>query len=128
MSVRARTILATALLAGILLVPTRPAGSNGTPAPFEIYILFGDTAAWMGDQIRYTLTEPASVEARFLSISGEIIVLLPIGQQAPGQYTVPFDGTKDGSPFAGLYQFELYFGDEYAAKFHIAVRPLTPES
>jgi hypothetical protein len=82
----------------------------------------------MGDQIRYTLAEPASVEARFLSISGEIILLLPIGQQEPGQYAVPFDGTKDGAPFAGLYLFELYFGDDYAAKLNIAVRPLTPES
>jgi hypothetical protein len=82
----------------------------------------------MGDQIRYTLKDPAKVEARFLSIGGEIILLLPIGEQQPGQYTVPFDGTMHGAPFAGLYGFELYYGDEYAAKLILAIRPLPAAS
>lgn len=92
---------------------------------FEIYMFFStEMAVWMGDQIRYTVTETTTVEARLLSIRGEIILLFQLGEQQPGQYTLPWDGTKDGSPFAGMYTFELYYGDDTAAKFRFAVRPI----
>ena len=99
-------------------------GSGNAIYSFEIYFLMGDSAAWMGDTIRYTVYEPTVVEARFLSASGEIILIYRQGEQAPGQYTLPWDGTYEGSPFGGYYTFELYFGDEYAAHYAMVVRSL----
>ena len=96
-------------------------GGGKTVYPYEVYFLIGDVPVWMGDTISYTVYEPTVVEARFLSASGEIILRYRQGEQAPGQYTLPWDGTYEGSPFVGLYKFELYFGDEYAAKYVMLV-------
>ncbi len=98
-------------------------GTATAAGQFDIYFMMGDAAAWMGSSISYTVYEPTVVEARLLSGSGEIILIYRQGLQAPGQYTLPWDGTYEGSPFAGIYTFELYFGDEYAAKFPMAVIP-----
>ena len=99
-------------------------GSGKTAFPYEVYFLIDDLPVWMGDTISYTVYEPTVVEARFLSASGEIILIYREGEQGPGQYTLPWDGTSDGSLFGGLYKFELYFGDEYAAKYVMLVNPL----
>lgn len=73
----------------------------------------------MGPVIRYTVYERTTVEARFIGLTGELILVMPLGEQDPGQYTLPWDGTTDGglAIFEGKYQFELFFGDEYAATF-----------
>jgi hypothetical protein len=99
-------------------------GSGKAGGLFEVYFMIDDFPVWMGDTISYTVYEPTVVEARLLSPSGEIILLYRQGEQGPGQYTLPWDGTYEGSPFAGLYKFELYFGDEYAAKHLMLVNPL----
>lgn len=108
------------------------ANGNGAPRaqerPFELYFLVGEIPVWMGNTIRYTVYETTQVEARFLTPAGEIIMILPEGERAPGQYTLPWDGTVDGAQFAGFYTFELYFGDEYAAKSSIVVNPIAASS
>ena len=91
--------------------------------PFEIYFLIGDSPT-----ISYTVYEPTVVEARLLSGSGEIILIFRQGEQQPGQYTLPWDGTYEGTPFAGFYTFELYFGDEYAAKYPMIINLLPTPS
>ena len=95
---------------------------------FELYVMVGEIPVWMGNTIRYSVFETTLVEARFLTPAGEIIMILPEGERAPGQYTLPWDGTRDGSQFVGFYTFELYFGDEYAAKLSIVVNPNTAAS
>jgi len=130
-----RSVLLTALrtlCAAILLSFSALASAADRPAappaiPFEVYFLIGEIPVWMGDKIGYTVYEPAVVEARFLSASGEIMLIYREGERAPGQYMLPWDGTVDGSPFAGFYSFELYFGDEYAAKHQMIVNPLFPK-
>ncbi len=109
--------------AGILYGAGDTAASR-PPYAFDAFIYIGETPAWIGDRIHYTVYETAKVESRFLSATGEIMLLLPVGEQTPGQYTVPWDGTVDGAPMAGFYTFELYFGDEYAAKYSLIVSPI----
>lgn len=126
---RATTSIVTFLLVLVVILASVSAidaedGNFKAGGPFEIYIMIGQTGAWMGNSISYTVYEPTVVEARFLSGSGEIILICRQGLQAPGQYTLPWDGAYEGSPFAGLYKFELYFGDEYAAQFPMIVRPM----
>jgi len=116
-------ICAAVLLFSLALSLHAQQGGYKPGQGFEIYFVIGDSAAWMGNQIRYTVYSPSVVEARLLSGSGEIISIFRLGEQAPGQYTLPWDGTYEGSPFAGYYTFELYFGDEYAAKFPMVVGP-----
>ena len=103
-------------------------GAQKAAAPYEVYFLIGDIPVWMGDTLRYTVYETTVVEARFLSASGEIIMILTEGERAPGQYTLPWDGTTHGAPFAGFYSFELYFGDDYAAHYPMIVNPLPQAS
>lgn len=128
----AAAVISFLVAASWLLTSTPVIGANRgavTPGgPFEIYVTFGNAAAWMGNTISYTVYEPTVVEARLLSGSGEIILIFRQGEQQPGQYTLPWDGTYEGAPFAGLYTFELYFGDEYAAKLPIVVNPLPTSS
>lgn len=82
------------------------------------YLVNGRRPIWMGPVIRYTVYEKTTVEARFISLTGELIEIMDLGEQAPGQYTLPWDGsTEEGALFEGKYQFELYFGDDYACKF-----------
>lgn len=82
------------------------------------YLVNGRRPIWMGPVIRYTVYETTRVEARFISLTGELIEIIDLGEQTPGQYTLPWDGTTEqGAYFEGKYRFELYFGDEYAANF-----------
>lgn len=82
------------------------------------YLVNGRRPIWMGPVIRYTVYETTRVEARFISLTGELIEIMDLGEQTPGQYTLPWDGsTEEGALFEGKYQFELYFGDDYACKF-----------
>lgn len=121
-------VISFGILAAWLMAapPVIGAGDAGTRlgGPFEVYFLIGESPAWLGNTISYTVSEPTVVEARLLSGSGEIILIFRQGEQQPGQYTLPWDGTYEGSPFAGFYTFELYFGDEYAAKFPMVVNLL----
>lgn len=89
----------------------------------DVYFFIGDQAVWMGNRIRYTVYETTAVEARFLTPSGEIIILMPLGEQEPGQYTLPWHTHPVASAMAGFYTFELYFGDEYAVNTRIVVTP-----
>lgn len=82
------------------------------------YLVNGRRPIWMGPVIRYTVYETTRVEARFISLTGELVQILELGEQSPGQYTLPWDGeTDEGAMFEGKFQFELYFGDDYACKF-----------
>ena len=99
-------------------------GSAKAGGPYEVYFLIDDLPVWMGDVLRYTVYEPTVVEARIVNISGEILLIYREGERLAGQYTLPWDGTVEGSPLVGLYTFELYFGDEYAAKYPMVVNPL----
>ncbi len=100
-----------------------PSGEKyGAPVVSKVdlsYLVNGRRPIWMGPVIRYTVYEKTTVEARFISLTGELILVLPLGVQEPGQYTLPWDGTTDGglATFEGKYQFELFFGDEYATTF-----------
>jgi hypothetical protein len=126
------------LIAGLILISVlvwhaphgEAAGETTTRAsqPFEVFVMIGDHPIWLGDAIRYTVYETVRVEARFLTPAGEIILIHRGGEQAPGQYTLPWDGTVEGAPMAGFYKFELYFGDEYAADLSVVVRPGPPAS
>ncbi len=89
----------------------------------DVYFFIGDQAAWLGNRIRYTVYETTNVEARFMTVAGEIIILMPLGVQEPGQYTLPWHTHPVASAMAGMYRFELYFGDEYAVNTMIAVAP-----
>jgi hypothetical protein len=101
----------------------------GKPKPVaDIYMMIGKRPIWFGSTISYTVYKPSKVEARFLSVSGEIILVLQEGEKQPGQYTLPFNGTVDGGPMAGFYTFELYFGDDYAAKYRMVVNPIDQSS
>lgn len=82
------------------------------------YLVNGRRPIWMGPVIRYTVYETTRVEARFISLTGELIEIMDLGEQTPGQYTLPWDGSTDeGALFEGKFQFELYFGDDYACRF-----------
>lgn len=101
----------------------------GKPKPVvDIYMRIGTHSIWFGSTIGYTVYQTTKVEARFLSVSGEIILVLQEGEKQPGQYTLPFDGTVNGGPMAGFYTFELYFGDDYAAKYRMVVIPIDQQS
>lgn len=89
----------------------------------DVYLMIGDQPAWLGNRIRYTVYETCTVEARFITPGGEIVILLPLGQQEPGQYTLPWHTAPEAVAMAGLYGFELYFGDDYAVNSMIAVMP-----
>ena len=90
------------------------------------YLVNGRRPIWMGPVIRYTVYEKTTVEARISGLTGELILVMPIGEQEPGQYTLPWDGTMDAGlvTFDGKYYFELFFGDEYGAKFWITAKSL----
>jgi hypothetical protein len=92
----------------------------------DMYFYVDEWPVWIDSSIRYTVYDSTRVEARVLNVSDEIVLDLKEGLKAPGVYTLPFDGTLHGSPLAGLYKFELYFGDDYAAKCNIVVMPLSP--
>lgn len=117
------------LLILLVLIPSVPFTAFGSDdevamaSPYYLVFFIGEIGIWMGDEIRYSVPETSVVEARMLTVSGEIIVLLQMGEQSPGQYTLPWHGLAHRAPMAGLYTFELYFGDEYAAQFQIAVVP-----
>jgi hypothetical protein len=82
------------------------------------YLVNGRRPIWMGPVIRYTVYGTTTVEARFISLTGELIQIINLGEQTPGQYTLPWDGsTEEGAIVEGKYRFELYFGDEDAANF-----------
>lgn len=90
----------------------------------DVYILFDRTMVWMGDRFRFTLYEPARVEARFHAMLGEALDILRLGPMQPGQYTLPWDGLYQGvAPYAGKYEYELFFDDEYAVRFWFFCRP-----
>jgi hypothetical protein len=88
-------------------------------------MLIGEWPVWFGSTIGYTVYQPTQIEARVISVTGEIILVLQEGEKQPGQYTLPFDGTYHGTPLGGYYTFELYFGDEYAAKYQMIAVPVT---
>ncbi len=95
------------------------------PRPMvDLYMLIGENPIWFGSSLGYTVYQTSRVEARIMTAAGEIVLIFNQGDQQPGQYTLPFDGTRDGSPLAGYYTFELYFGDEYAAKYQMIANPL----
>ena len=88
-------------------------------------MLIGNRPIWFGSRIGYTVYEPTRVEARIKSMTGEIIAVFQEGEKQAGQYALPFDGTYNGVPLAGYYTFELFFGDEYAAKYRMVALPET---
>jgi uroporphyrinogen-III decarboxylase len=94
----------------------------------DIYMMIGKHSVWFGSTIGYTVYQPTKVEARFLSVSGEIVLVLKEGERQPGQYILPFDGTVNGGSMAGYYTFELYYGDDYAAKLRMVVIPIDQPS
>ncbi|MEW5700998.1 MAG: hypothetical protein AB1792_02040 [Candidatus Zixiibacteriota bacterium] len=110
-------------------IPSVPGGAESgktyTPPEIDLYVYVGYHTIWAGDRFRYTVYDSTNVEARINGMTGELILILPIGRQGPGQYTLPWDGTMhEGTvPFAGKYQLELFFGEEYAAKFWFLCRP-----
>lgn len=120
-----RILLITALLIGTL--PCAAQTPALTPKADLQYLVNGRRPIWMGPFIRYTVYAPTTVEARIYALAGELITVIPMGPKEPGQYTVPFDGTMDNGVivFEGKYLFELYFGDEYAAKFWFICRSLS---
>lgn len=99
--------------------PSRP------PVVIDLYMLIGEWPLWFGTTIRYTVYQPTRVEARVLSATGEITAVIEEGIKQPGQYTLPFDGNYHGAQYAGYYTFELYFGDDYAAKYEMIAVPAT---
>ena len=101
-----------------------PPSSKPRPS-VDLYMFIGEWPVWFGSTIRYTVYQTTRVEARVIGVTGEIILVLQEGEKQPGQYTLPFDGTYGGSPLAGYYTFELYFGDEYAAKYQMVALPIT---
>jgi len=110
-----------------------PSVTNGDANQSELvskvdlsYLVNGRRPIWMGPVIRYTVHVPTNVEARISGLTGELIIVLPLGMQQPGQYTLPWDGTADGglATFDGKYQFELFFDDEYACKFWFIAKSL----
>lgn len=114
-------------------IATAPRESAGNPAQAEIvskvdlsYLVGTRRPIWMGPVIRYTVYETTNVEARVSSLTGELVLILHVGEQQPGQYTLPWDGTTDEGTvtFEGKYQFELFFGDEYAANFWFSSKSL----
>ncbi|HWO56813.1 MAG TPA: FlgD immunoglobulin-like domain containing protein [bacterium] len=122
---RFRILLTAALLA--VSAPCAAQSPTLTPKADLQYLVNGRRPIWMGPFIRYTVYATTTVEARIYGLSGELITVISIGPQEPGQYTVPFDGTLDNGAivFDGKYLFELYFGDDYAAKFWFICRPLS---
>jgi hypothetical protein len=90
------------------------------------YLVHTRRPIWMGPEIRYTVYEKTRVEARFYALTGEMIQVLQVGEQEPGQHTLPWDGTLDEGlvQFEGKYKFELYFGDDYACEFWFICKPI----
>ena len=90
------------------------------------YLVHTRRPIWMGPEIRYTVYEKTRVEARFYALTGEMIQVLLVGEQEPGQYTLPWDGTLDGglAQYEGKYKFELFFGDDYACEFWFTCKPI----
>lgn len=127
---RINRLLAVAAI-GLILAGPGISRSERYGAPIESkvdlsYLIGTRRPIWMGPVIRYTVYEKTRVEARFTALSGEIVHVMRLGEQEPGQYTLPWDGTTaDGMvTFEGKYHFELFFGDEYAADFWIMSRSL----
>jgi len=101
---------------------SQPTDSSAPIADF--YVQFNRTPIWAGTNFGYTVYETCRVEARITNMSGELILIFPIGVQTPGRYMLPWDGTYHGiSPLAGRYEFELFFDDEYAVNFWFLSHP-----
>jgi hypothetical protein len=119
------TLTSLLLGASLLAWPISTGGEPyGAPVVSKVdleYLVNGRRPIWMGPVIRYTVYEKTRVEARISALTGELILVMPIGEQDPGVYTLPWDGTMEHGlvTFEGKYFFELFFGDEYAAKFWI---------
>lgn len=116
--------LATALVIAAASPAVVVNGENGSEYTSKVdlsYLVNGRRPIWLGPVIRYTVHEATTVEARISALSGELVLVMPLGLQQPGQHTLPWNGTTDDglSIFEGKYFFELFFGDEYAAKFWI---------
>jgi hypothetical protein len=114
-------LVVCALTVSVFIPASIPAEDHPSAIESKVdisYLVNGRRPIWMGPVIRYTVYETTRVEARFISLTGELVQILELGEQAPGQYTLPWDGSTDeGALFEGKYQFELYFGDDYACKF-----------
>ncbi|GAB4322558.1 MAG: hypothetical protein Kow0074_14200 [Candidatus Zixiibacteriota bacterium] len=128
-------LMTIGLVAGSLAWPPTPgaraAGDEGSVPEYDVgdvYFMIGEQPVWLGNRIRYTVYETCNVEARFITPSGEIIILLQLGEQEPGQYTLPWHTDPIAAAMAGLYTFELYFDDDYAVKTTIAVMPAVGRS
>lgn len=130
-----QSILKIAALSGVALIVATawPKATSADSKTAELvskvdlsYLVNGRRPIWMGPVIRYTVHQPTIVEARITSLTGELIIVMPLGLQQPGQYTLPWDGTADEglATFDGKYHFELFFGDEYAAKFWFMAKSL----
>lgn len=121
------------IVAAVIIASAWPATTVGEAPGNEIvskidisYLVNGRRPIWMGPVIRYTVYEKTTVEARVISLTGELVLIMTLGEQDPGQYTLPWDGTTDDglATFEGKYQFELFFGDEYAATFWFIAKSL----
>jgi hypothetical protein len=124
-----RRIVLILLTIGILLpvghAPAQSESGSGT-IEVELFMLIGRSMVWMGNTVGYTVYETTRVEARINGITGETISIFRLGEQTPGRYLLPWDGTYHGqTAFAGRYDFELFFGEEYAVKFVFLARPVT---
>jgi len=131
LSLRSVAIVAWWVRCFLIIVLAAPRGTAAVPppslppAPVDLYMRIGEWPLWFGTTIRYTVYQPTRVEARVISVTGEITAVLQEGIKQPGQYTLPFDGNYHGAQYAGYYTFELYFGDEYAAKYEMIAIPAT---
>ena len=105
-------------------------GDSALVPVVDLRILVGRHPIWAGHFFRYTVYDSTIVEARFNSMGGEVIQVLRLGMQPPGQHTIPWNGTlEEGAVmFEGKYQLELFFGEEYAAKIWFLSQRITPAS
>ncbi|MBI5867367.1 MAG: hypothetical protein HZB43_03625 [candidate division Zixibacteria bacterium] len=123
--------IAATLVFAALLLPAHGVADTSAKKPVppvDLYLFVEQWPVWVGSSISYTVYTPVTVEGRILSVTGEIILVLQEGVKQPGLYTLPFDGHYHGSPLAGFYTFELYFGDDFAFKSQMVAMPAEPVS
>lgn len=118
--------IAAVILSGMYPVSAADSESNTTTKPqVEMFIMVGPHPIWAGSNFGYTVYQPSQVEMRVSTMTGELIIIMPIGLKQPGRYMLPWDGTYQGiAALAGRYEFELFFDHEYAAHFWFLSRPV----